>query len=421
LLGFVLKKVVYGLSVLLGVVTLVFFLFNTNPDRSVQMLAGQFADEATITNIKHELRLDLPKWKQYTLFINDLSPIAVHSQETGTHNYLPSSHPQLKLLEVGEKTMVLKPPFLRFSYQSKKPVSDIIAETLPNTFVLAFTSIGFATVLGIILGVYVATIRGSFADQVILFISVLGMAAPSFFAAILLSCLGGYYFRDAIPISVIALFLSGALFLLLAVYTHLSHKKFWQWMLPRFLGFTALILFADLTVFQSFGLGDVVYMGGTGLQMTGSLYSLDTFAGEVFTPKNLILPTLTLGVRPLAVVIQLTRNSVLEEIGKDYVVFAQMKGLSSRKVLFKHVLPNALNPVVTALSGWFASLLAGAVFVEFIFGWRGLGLEVYDALQKEDLPVVMGAVLLFSSVFVCVNIFVDIIYGVLDPRIRLRS
>ena len=401
-------------------VTLVFFLFNTNPDRSVQMLAGQFADEATITNIKHELRLDLPKWEQYLLFLNDLSPVAYHSNEKGSANYLPEAHPQIKVFSKASEAFILKPPFLRYSYQSKKPVSAIIAETIPNTFVLASASIVLATVLGIMLGVYTVTVKGSVADQFILFSSVLGMAAPSFFAAILISCLGGYYFRDTIPISIIALFICALISVVLAIYTHLSHKPFLKWMFPRVLTAMVVVLFLDQVLIQQLQLGDVVLLGGTGLQMTGSLYSIDSFAGEVFTPQNLILPTLTLGVRPLAVVIQLTRNSVLEEMGKDYVVFAKMKGLSKRKVLYKHVLPNALNPVITALSGWFASLLAGAVFVEFIFGWRGLGLEVYEALQKEDLPVVMGAVLLFSSVFVCINILVDIIYGVLDPRIRLR-
>ena len=103
----------------------------------------------------------------------------------------------------------------------------------------------------------------------------------------------------------------------------------------------------------------------------------------------------------------------------DYVRTATAKGLSKFTVIFKHALRNALNPVVTAVSGWFASLLAGAVFVEYIFAWNGIGKEIVDALNKMDLPVVMGSVLFIASIFVIINIIVDLIYGWLDPRIRI--
>ena len=103
----------------------------------------------------------------------------------------------------------------------------------------------------------------------------------------------------------------------------------------------------------------------------------------------------------------------------DYVRTATAKGLSKFTVIFKHALRNALNPVVTAVSGWFASLLAGAVFVEYIFAWNGIGKEIVDALNKMDLPVVMGSVLFIASIFVIINVIVDLIYGWLDPRIRI--
>ena len=90
-------------------------------------------------------------------------------------------------------------------------------------------------------------------------------------------------------------------------------------------------------------------------------------------------------------------------------------------MIFKHVLRNSLNPVVTVVSGWFASLLAGAVFVEYIFAWNGIGKEIVDALNNLDMPIVMGSVLIISSVFVVVNIMVDIAYAVIDPRVRLNK
>ena len=99
-------------------------------------------------------------------------------------------------------------------------------------------------------------------------------------------------------------------------------------------------------------------------------------------------------------------------------VTAKAKGLSSFRILFVHALPNALNPVVTSASGWLASMLAGAVFVEFIFGWNGLGKEIVYALNYLDLPVVMGAVLTLSICFVIITIFTDLLYYLLDPKIR---
>jgi peptide/nickel transport system permease protein len=156
----------------------------------------------------------------------------------------------------------------------------------------------------------------------------------------------------------------------------------------------------------------------TGLNMTGNLYELDDFGEEkIFHFKNLILPAFVLGIRPLAVVVQLMRSSLLEVFQQDYIRTARAKGLSSYSVIMNHSLKNALNPVVTAISGWFASMLAGAVFVEYIFGWNGIGKEIVDALNTLDLPIIMGSVLTIAIIFIIINILVDIIYKLLDPRI----
>src|SRR5699024_4793480 len=104
---------------------------------------------------------------------------------------------------------------------------------------------------------------------------------------------------------------------------------------------------------------------------------------------------------------------------QDYIRTARAKGLSLNRMVRKHALRNSLNPVVTAVSGWFASMLAGAVFVEYIFGWNGLGKEIVDALNTLDLPIIMGAVLTIATIFIVINIVVDIIYGWLDPKIRV--
>jgi peptide/nickel transport system permease protein len=159
----------------------------------------------------------------------------------------------------------------------------------------------------------------------------------------------------------------------------------------------------------------------THLEMTGSLYELDDYGeSNHLKLKNLLLPAIVLGIRPLAVVIQLMRNSLLEVFNQDYIRTARAKGLSEFQIIKRHAVKNALNPVVTAISGWFASMLAGAVFVEYIFGWNGLGKEIVNALNTLDLPVIMGSVLVIALLFIIINIFVDIIYVWLDPKVKLQ-
>ena len=157
----------------------------------------------------------------------------------------------------------------------------------------------------------------------------------------------------------------------------------------------------------------------TGLNMTGSLYELDDFGNEyTLELKNLILPSIVLGIRPIAVISMMMRNSLIQTLKKNYVITAYSKGLSKSNVIINHCIKNSLNPVVTALSGWFASLLAGSVFVEYIFGWNGLGREIVNSLNLLDVPVIIGAVIVVSFSFIMINIFVDYIYKILDPRIN---
>ena len=109
---------------------------------------------------------------------------------------------------------------------------------------------------------------------------------------------------------------------------------------------------------------------------------------------------------------------MLDVLGQDYIRTAYAKGLSKRSVIMKHALRNALNPVITAITGWFAELLAGAFFIEYIFGWKGIGKVTVDALEKLDYPVVMGSVLLSACIFICINILADMLYVIVDPRVR---
>jgi peptide/nickel transport system permease protein len=334
---------------MLGVVVIVFFLFQGFGDPS-RLIMGQRADAATQENIRKELNLDEPKWKQFLLYLNDVSPISFYKQES-------IDKKKLQGIFIGGKTkLTLKAPYLRRSYQTKKEVWQVLTEALPGTLLLAIAAMLFATIAGIFLGVVAAVKKDTWMDTGAIFTSILGISAPSFFMGIIIAYLFGF---------------------VLSKYT--------------------------------------------GLHMTGSWFDLDETTGEKYiTLQNLLLPALTLGIRPLAIITQLTRSAMLDVLNQDYIRTAYAKGLSNRVVIWKHGLRNALNPVITAITGWFAELLAGAFFVEYIFGWKGIGKVTVDALEKLDFPVVMGSVLISSAFFIVINILADVLYGIVDPRVRLE-
>ena len=229
-------------------------------------------------------------------------------------------------------------------------------QALPGTIILASAAMLIAIILGIPLGVVAATKQNTWMDTSSVFGSIIGISAPSFFMGIIIAYLFGF-----------------------------------------------------------------VLSSWTGLHLSGSWMELDEVTGaRRLSLQNLILPAITLGIRPLAIITQLTRSAMLDVLDQDYMRTAYAKGLSKRKVVWKHGLKNALNPVITAVTGWFAELLAGAFFVEYIFGWQGLGKVTVDALEKLDYPVVMGAVLIAATFFILVNILADILYGWVDPRVRIE-
>lgn len=182
-------------------------------------------------------------------------------------------------------------------------------------------------------------------------------------------------------------------------------------------GISAPSFFMGIIMVYLFGF---VLSDWTGLHIAGSWFAIDDEGHRRLTMQNLILPAVTLGIRPLAIITQLTRSAMLDVLDQDYIRTAYAKGLSKRTVIWKHGLRNALNPVITAITGWFAELLAGAFFVEYIFGWQGIGKVTVDALEKLDYPVVMGSVLISATFFIIINILADILYGIVDPRVRIE-
>lgn len=433
MVNFIIRRLAYGLVVLWGVVSLIFLIFNAKPGDPARMMGGQHASPEIIEAIRKDLGLDLPLYKQYLLYMNDLSVLSVLNTDN-PNSYMYNSPDKYSICCSFELNnthlLVLKSPYLRRSYQTRKKVSEIITEAFPGTVLLATVSIALALLIGLIVGVFSALYKNSFFDNSAIFISVLGMSSPSFFMAILISWIGGYlwYEQSNLPALPFVMFLLG---IIVYFYTRIkAHRKIRILSLIS-LGFkylfiglfiwalAALIEFFVPSIYFPFLTGTIA-LPGTGLEMTGSMYEYNVYTGKHLTLQNLILPAITLAIVPLAIIVQLTRSSMLEVMDQDYIITAKAKGLNTLQIVWKHALKNALNPVITAVSGWFASMLAGAVFIEFVFGWKGLGLELYNSLVNDDLPVVMGSVLFIAVIFVIMNILVDILYGILDPRVSLN-
>ena len=344
---YIVRKVLYGILVLWGVATIVFFLFTIVPGDPVRMMLGQRADEKDVIAIREELGLNQSVAKQYVNYLNDLSLLSVYDAEKQPCKCL-------RIASFGEKALVVKPPYLRFSYQSKRQVADILTEAFPNTLILASVSIFFAMLFGITLGVLAAVLNSNFINRLTLFVTTLGMSLPSFFAAILIAWLFGYVLESV-----------------------------------------------------------------TGLGMTGSLFSVDDYGnGSYLDLKNLILPALTLGIRPLAVVVELTRTTLLDVMSQDYIRTARSKGVKESLVIMKHALKNAMIPIVTLVGTELGYMLTGSMLIEKVFSIPGIGKLAVDGMMNRDLPLLQGTVVYIALVFVIVNLVVDLSYALIDPRIR---
>jgi len=352
MLSYIIRKIGYAAAVMLGIVVVVFFLFNILPVDPARMTLGQRADVQSLQAVRREFGLDKSLPVQFAYYINDLSPIGVHEnsrEEQQRYHYA-------RLFPISKtKVLAIKWPYLRRSYQTHKDVTSLLIEVIPNTLILATASMFFAIIIGVFMGVLSAVHQNSWIDRLSISLSIMGISAPSFFAGIIIAWIFGFVLRKY-----------------------------------------------------------------TGLNMSGSLYSYNPFKGQVLNLRNLVLPVLTLGLRPLAIIVQLTRNAMLDVLSQDYIRTARAKGLSNNVIIYQHALKNALNPVITAIANWFASLLAGSFFVEYVFGYNGLGKTTVDALENSDFPVIMGAILFIAFIFVIINILVDILYVWIDPRVKLN-
>jgi peptide/nickel transport system permease protein len=306
MLAFSVRKFLYSILIILGVMTIIFFVMNLLPDPA-RMMQGQRADLSTQAAIRHELGLDLPVYERYIKFMANVF--------TG---------------DLGR------------SFTSNRLVMESIMERLPATALLAFSSMFVATLIGIGIGILSAVRSYTLIDNLSMFFAMMGISVPSFVLGLLLMIIFGSWLQ-ILPIS-------GYI------------DQGWD---------------------------------------------------------HLLLPMITLALRPISIIARVTRSSMLDVLSSDYIRTAKAKGQVQKVVIMRHALRNALNPVVTTVSAWLAALLTGTFFIEYIFNWPGIGSMTIDAIPRSDFPTIQGTVLLSAVIFVVVNFIVDLIYAKLDPKVKL--
>lgn len=262
---------------------------------------------------------------------------------------------------------------LGMSLQSRVPVWDEFLPRFKATLELGICAMLFATAVGIPVGVLAAVKRGSLFDHTAVGISLTGYSMPIFWWGIML-------------------------IMLVSVQLNLT---------PVSGRVSDTVFLDDSHPLTGFMLIDTLFWGEPG-----------DFKDAVM---HMILPALVLGTIPLAVIVRMTRSAMLEVLGEDYIRTARAKGLTRMRVIVVHALRNALLPVVTVIGLQVGTLLAGAILTETIFSWPGIGRWLIEALQRRDYPVVQGGVLLVAILIILVNLLVDLLYGVVNPRIRHKK
>ena len=301
---FISKRILMGLPVVFGVISLTFIFMYIIPGDPVRAMVGDYYNEEEIEILREELGLNDNIITQYSNYI-----IRTINADFGK------------------------------SYITQKPVMPTLLEKIPYTLQLAFLAMFIAVFFGILLGFLSAIYYGRWLDKIFVFFSLFGASAPVFWVALIMIMIIGI----------------------------------WLQLLPP------------------------------------------TGYGEF---KFLILPAIVLGLRSMALLCRTTRAYVLEAMNEDYVITAKSKGLSPSYIMMKHVMRNILIPIITIIAADFGSYLSGAVLTESIFGWPGIGRFLLDAIMKRDFPVIQGTVLFIVLLFVFINIIVDIMYGIIDPRTR---
>lgn len=359
MLQFAIRRIILLIPVLIGILLVAFLLLRLIPGDPCYTLLGERATPAQCQEFRRRFGLDESIPIQFVRYVGNVA-----QGDFGN------------------------------SIFSRRPVTDILAERLPMTIELAAAAMLFASVVGISLGILSALRHNSAVDVATMVGANIGVSMPVFWLGLMLAYVFALLLRDTpffIPPS--GRLTSGiSLPPLAQVWGIQNPVGFWKFLLS---------LLSNSVIFNSL--------------VTGRL---DVLGDALW---HLILPAAAVGTIPLAIVARLTRSSLLEVLNQDYVRTARAKGLKDRTLLFRHAMRNALVPIVTIVGLQMGSLLAGAVLTETVFALPGVGTQIVSAILGRDYPVVQGFVIAIAFLFALVTIGVDLSYGYLDPRIRMKS
>ncbi len=358
MIQFIIRRLLLAIPVLLGILFITFALARLIPGDPCRAALGEHATDAICNAYAERFGLNKPIPEQFIIYLND----------------------------------VLRGD-LGKSFRLGQPVTEILVDRLPITVELAFSSLIFASVFGIIFGTISAYWRNSPIDVITMLGANIGVSIPVFVLGLVLA----YFFAIALKDTPLALPPSGRLspgmpVPSLAEVWRLEHLEG----LPRgILDFMSNVhLFSALVTFNWALLGDSI--------------------------KHLILPTIAVGTIPMSIIARMTRSSLLDVLGLDYTRTARAKGLRERVVIFRHAMSNSLLPVVTVIGLQLGAILGGAVLTETVFGLSGMGRALFEAITARDYTVVQGFTLIVAVFFVVINLLVDVSYAYLDPRVRLN-
>ncbi len=355
--AFLLRRLILAIPVLFGILLVTFILGRLIPGDPCRALLGEKATAQTCDAYLKRKGLDQPLPTQFLVYL----------------------------------TNVLRGD-LGDSFRYSRPVVDLLAERLPVTFELTIMATIFAVIIGIPLGIISAYRYNSALDVGTMVGANVGVSMPVFWLGLLLAYLFGVVLKGT-PLALPPAGRLTAGIVPIPFYTAWGLVKDGQ--TPS----NVLVFLAQLNLLNGL--------------ITGNL----ALVGDAF--RHLILPAVAVGTIPLAIIARMTRSSVLETLGQDYVRTARAKGLQEFRVVTRHALRNALLPVVTVIGLNFGGLIAGAVLTETIFGFTGIGKTLFDGITARDYSLVQGITLVTAIAFVFINLFVDALYSFLDPRIRL--
>jgi peptide/nickel transport system permease protein len=355
---FIARRLVFSIPVLFGIVFFVFALARLLPGDPCHAELGERATETECNAFIHRTGLDQPIPVQFGTYLQQLA-----SGDLGTS--------------------------VRFG----RPVTELLGERLPVTIELSFYALAFAIAVGIPLGLASAYRRNSPVDVGTMVVANVGISTPVFVLGLVLAYVFAIVFKDT-PLS-----------------------------LPPSGRLTSGVSVTPIAV--AWGLGGMTGPPRATLDFLSNFYTLAALItgqwGALFDAlRHMILPAVALGTIPLAIIARITRSSLLDALGLDYIRTARAKGLGERLVIFRHGMRNALLPVVTVIGLQLGTLLGGAVLTETVFNLSGVGRSVFDAITGRDYVVVQGFTLVIAFGYVAINLLVDVSYAYLDPRIRLR-